>query len=158
MSETGPFAIQSLPMFSQNGPCWWLRWCRGPVEAFAYHLLSWQLRSRAQAPFPPQPFAWFTASCGCTRLSLCNGLGLRRGKKRRGRDFLRCAYTPVRGLLVCTGCRIPRGCSIPHGHICSDLWSSIGVDKQWEDGRVEPQREVAQRELQPETPPQSARS
>lgn len=57
-------------------------------SGISFHLLSQQLRSRAEMPFSPHSFAWFTSSCGHTRLNPCNGFGLKRGKKRQGSVFL----------------------------------------------------------------------
>lgn len=47
----GRSALQSLPMFLHPGPG------HGLIQESAFHLLSQQLRSRAEMPFPPHSFA-----------------------------------------------------------------------------------------------------
>lgn len=149
MTETGRFAIQSLPIFLQNGPGWWLKWCHGPVEASSYHLLSQRLRSRAQMPFPPHPFAWCTSLNGHTRLNgSMQWIWLEKGKEKAGVCFplvcvhvwggYRCAAWSLHRLLKPARLQHPSQTHLQ----CSS--GSTGVIKQWEERRVEMQREMVQ--------------
>ena len=74
---------------------------------------------------------------------------LEKGKEKAGECFPSVCVHTCEGVIDvqldhCTDCQSLQGCSIPRGHIRSALRGSTGVNKQWEEGRVEVQREMVQ--------------